>query len=259
MSINRCVRIALLVLAGVAFGASASAQNPAQLPVGKTVGGQTTEAQPGTFRFNAPSAGSLAVAVKADSDVSLAIVDVDGQTLADGTADNDLFGDTGSEQLIVTLPEAGEYRVQVKLVSGNSTKFQIGAGWIAMAGFARTVDPDRRPSMAAALEVGQGREDSLDEGAGDNWDWFVVTPKTAGTLTVITRSTNDSSPDLAIELYTANDLSTPAVRADDDQQGKTTNESATIDVTAGAKLYVKITGAVGGASGPYRLTSSLVQ
>jgi hypothetical protein len=147
----------------------------------------------------------------------------------------------------------------VKLVSGSSTKFQIGAGWIAMAGFARATDPDRRPSMAAAIEIGQGREDSLDEDSGDNWDWFVVTPKTAGTLTVITRSTADSSPDLAIELYTAGDLSTPAVRADDDQQGKTTNESATIDVTAGSKVYVKITGAVGGASGPYRLTSSLVQ
>lgn len=259
MHTNRCLRIALLVLAGVAYGASASAQNPAQLPVGKTTAGQATEAQPGTFRFTAPAAGVLTVAVSAESDVSLAVTDVDGQALPNGTADGDLFGNVGNEQLTVTLPEAGEYRVQVRLVEGRSTKFQIGAGWIAMTAFARASDPDRRPSMAASLDVGQSREDALNAASGDSWDWFTVTPKTAGTLTVILRSVNDSSPDLAIELYTAKDMATPAVRSDDDQQGNTTNESASVDVAAGEKVFIKVLGAAGDATGPYRLASSLIQ
>jgi cobalamin synthase len=50
--------------------------------------------------------------------------------------------------------------------------------------FERPGDADRRPSLTTQLVTGRSHEDGLAD-AGDYWDWFVVTPTTAGTLTVI--------------------------------------------------------------------------
>lgn len=252
-------RVVLLALAAAAYGVAANAQQPAQLPIGKTIAGQTSDDTPAVYRFTAPAAGVLSVAAQSDQDISIAIIDVDGQGVPDGTADRDLFGATGNEQLAVTLSEPGEYRVQIRLVSGDAAKFQVGAGWIAMPGFARASDPDRRPTMATAVEIGQSREDSLDSDAGDAWDWFRVTPKAAGTLTVILRSVNDSSPDLALEVYSAKDFATHIARSDDDLQGNNTNESVSVDVVAGEPVYIKVVSAIGSADGPYRLASSLIE
>ena len=239
--------------------AAASAQVSPALPLGKNAQGKVESRTPTVYVFKAASAGVLTVAIHAASDVTLTVTDVDGQALPDGMSDQDLFGSGGNEQLMVSLPEAGEYRVVVELLdSGNST-FEIGGAWIPMAAFARDSDPDRRPSQARAIDIGQSLEETLDSDAGDTWDWYVVTPKTAGTLTVILRSVNDNSPDLALELYLEDDLTDHVVRSDDDLQGNTTNESATIDVTAGQKVYVKVLGATGGPTGPYRLASSLIQ
>lgn len=260
MPATRCVPVVLLAFAATAYGAAAHAQTPAPLPTGKVAPGQTSDAAPAVYRFSAPAAGVLTVAVQADEDVSLLVTDAEGQALPDGTADRDLFGSAGNEQITVTLPEPGEYRVHVRMYGSGASKFQVGSSWIAMPGFARTnLDPDRRPSLATAIEPGQSREDTLNSSEGDAWDWFLITPKTGGTLTVILRSVNDSSPDLALELYSEKDLSKPVVRSDDDLQGNTTHESATIDVAAGEKVYVKVVGAVGNAAGPYRLASSLIQ
>lgn len=253
-------RLLLLAAAAIVAGpAVAHAQAPASLPVGKTTAGQVSNRTPTVYRFNAQAAGVLTVAVHAEADVTLTVTDQDGQALPDGSSDRDLFGSGGNEQVSVTVPEAGEYRVQVALLDGSSTKFEIGAGWIVMAAFAREADPDRRPTLGTALDIGRSHEDKLDGDAGDNWDWFSITAKTSGTLTVILRSVNDDSPDLALELYSSDELAKPSVRSDDDLQGNTTNESATMDVKAGQKVYVKVMGATGSASGPYRLASSLIQ
>lgn len=254
--------VRLFVLTAAAFAAGTavlSAQTPAQLPVGKTTSGTVSSSAPAVYRFTAPSAGALSVAVHADSDVTLKVTDADGQQLPNGSSDQDLFGSGGNEQLMVTVPDRGEYRVEVALFGGGNAKFEIGAGWIAMAAFARPADTDGRPSQATALEVGRSHEDSLDSDAGDSWDWFSITPKTSGSLTVILRSVNNDSPDLALELYTADKLSEHAVRSDNDLQGNTTNESATIDVKAGERIYVKVLGATGSPSGRYRVASSLIE
>lgn len=254
------LHLSVLTAAVFAAGTAAlSAQTPAQLPVGKTTSGQVSTSAPAVYRFSAPSAGSLSVAVHSESDVTIRVTDEDGQTLPDGTSDQDLFGAGGNEQIIVALPERGEYRVEVAAFSGGGARFEIGAGWIAMTGFARPGDPDGRPSRATALDVARNHEDALDSDGGDSWDWFVITPKTSGSLTVILRSVDDNSPDLALEVYTGDNLSEHAVRSDNDLQGNTTNESATVDVKAGEKVYVKVLGAVGGASGRYRLASSLIE
>lgn len=234
-------------------------QSPGSLPVGTTATGQVSNGSPAVFGFTAPSAGVLTVAVHAASDVALTVTDVDGQTLPDGATDRDLFGSGGNEQLMVSIPEGGEYRVVVELLGNGNSAFDIGGAWIAMAAFARPSDPDGRPSQAVAIDIGQSLEDSLDTDQGDSWDWFVVTAKAAGTLTVILRSITDDSPDLALELYLDDDLTDYVVRSDDDLQGNTTNESATVDVKAGQKVYVKVLGATGGPTGAYRLASSLIE
>ncbi len=254
------VRVLLFGAAAiVAVPAVTEAQAPTALPVGKTTAGQANNRTPTVYRFTAPSAGVLSVAVHAEADVTLTVTDEDGQALPDGSSDRDLYGSGGNEQVMVALPERGEYRVQVALLDGNSTKFDLGAGWIAMPAFARASDPDRRPTQGAALDVGRSHEDGLNGDEGDNWDWFAITAKTSGTLTVILRSVNDSSPDLALELYTADDLTEHAARSDNDLQGNTTNESATIDVKAGQKIFVKVVGATGNPSGRYRLASSIIE
>jgi hypothetical protein len=259
MSIHHtyCRSLVVAVAAVVLWPTVATAQTA--LPVGKTLAGQVSNSAPTIYRFNAPAAGVLTVAVHADSDVTLTVTDQDGQELPDGSSDRDLYGAGGNEQVSVTLPEGGEYRVAIKLLSGNASKFELGAGWIAMPAFARATDPDRRPSLARAVDIGRSHEDALDGAAGDNWDWFVLTAKTSGTLTVILRSVNDDSPDLALELYTAENLTEPSVRSDDDLQGNNTNESATVDVKAGQKIFVKVAGLSTSASGRYRLASSIIQ
>lgn len=254
------VRVLLVAAAAiVAVPAASQAQAPAALPVGKTTAGQVSSSAATVYRFTAPAAGVLSVAVHADADVTLKVTDQDGQALPDGSSDRDLYRAGGNEQVMVGIPERGEYRVQVELLGGTSSKFEIGAGWIAMPAFARATDADRRPTQGAALEVGRSHEDALNGDEGDYWDWFVITAKTSGTLTVILRSVNDDSPDLALELYTAEDLTEHAARSDNDLQGNTTNESATVDVKAGQKIYVKVLGATGNPSGRYRLASSIIE
>jgi hypothetical protein len=253
--------LSVFVVAGLVSGpAVVSAQTPAALPLGKSASGQVTSKASTTYRFDASTPGVLSVALNADADVTLTVTDADGQALPEGSSDQDLFGSTGNEQVMVTLREAGQYRVVVRLLDGGTSRFDIGAAWIAMPSWASTVsDPDRRPSLARPLEVGRSHEDALDADGGDNWDWFVITPKTSGTLTVILRATNDESPDLALELFTDDDLARASVRSDDDLQGRNTNESATVDVKAGQKVLVKVSGATSRPEGPYRIASSLIE
>lgn len=252
-------RFFLLASAIVLAAAVGAAQAPAPLPLGKLDNGQVVEGTPVLYQFRAETAGVLSVAVKGGADLALSVIDADGQQIPDGSSDRDLFGSNGTEQMIVTIGEAGTYRVQVRLLDGSSSKFEVGASWIPMASLARPGDPDRRPSLAKELEIGRAQEDQLAADSGDFWDWYVVTPKTGGTLTVVLRPVADSKVDLALELYSAAELAKPIVRSDDDLQGNSANESATIDVTAGQKVYVKVLGATSEPNGRYRLATSLIQ
>jgi hypothetical protein len=244
----------------MAVFASLSAQQAGTaLPVGKTEAGQATDKAAATYQFKAASAGVLTVAVVGDGDIEIAILDEDGQPLKDGVSDDDLFGSTGNEQVKVTFTEAGTYRVQVRTVDGGSSKFQIGASWISMPALARPADPDRRPGQARALEIGKPYEDSIDTDQGDPWDWFVYTPAQAGTLALILRPITKESFDLTLETFAAGDFTKPTASSDQDLQGHAANESISIDVTAGQKVYVKVYAGFGDATGKYRLSSSLIR
>lgn len=247
--LSLCCAVGVCGLTGLAVQAT-------PLPIGKVESGLTTSEKPAVFEFNAASAGLLSVAVQGDGDIALMVVDEDGQAVPDGSSDRDLNGSSGAEQVLVTITEAGTYRVQVKLLDGQG-KFQIGAAWIPFPARARPSDPDKRPATARAIETGRSYEDSLDAAGGDSWDWFVFTPKNGGTLTVVLRPLADSKIDLQLDVYTTADFSRPTVRSDQDLQENPANESGTVDVTAGQKVYVKVS-SLGGA-GKYRLTSSLIQ
>ena len=234
-------------------------QAASALPIGKTDAGQASDKAAATYQFKAATAGVLTVAVVGDGDLEITITDEDGQAVQDGTSDKDMFGSTGTEQASVTLTEPGAYRVQVRTVDGGVSKFQIGASWISMPGLARPSDPDKRPSQARALDVGKAHEDSIDTDKGDPWDWFVYTPAQAGTLTIILRPVSKESFDLTLETYAAGDFTKATASSDQDLQGHAANESISLDVPAGQKVYVKIYAGFGSATGKYRLSSSLIR
>lgn len=236
----------------------AAAQAPAPLPLGTTLNGQVSNAAPTVYGIEVPTAGVLSIAVLGDADLTLTVMDGDGQVVPEGSTDRDLFGSSGTEQLMVTLAEPGEYRIQVKLLDSGTARFEIGTSWIPMAALARPSDPDRRPSTATPLEVGRSHEDSLASASGDHWDWFVFTPATAGSLTVILRPTGETV-DLVLEMYAADDLSEPVLRSDQDLQDNTANESGTLDVQANNRVFVKVLGAGSNTNGSYRISSSLIQ
>lgn len=261
MTTNRRVYVSMLCAAGLlaASGLVGAAPQGQALPLGKPGAGTATKETPAVYQFTAATAGVLTVTVKGSGDLYLVIKDADGQTVNDGTADRDLMNSTGTEQLTVTLTEGGLYRVHVHQQDAGESAFQIGAAWLSFPGFAVAPDPDKRPATARPLAIGAGHEDTLDSAAGDRWDWFVFTPATAGALTVILRPVGDADIDLLLEVYLGDKLEEPVAKSDQDLQGNTANESATIDVQPGQKVFVKVAGAQSRVTGRYRLSSSLIQ
>ena len=75
-----------------------------------------------------------------------------------------------------------------------------------------STDPDRRPSSAAAAQVGKAIEDPLNSKTGDGWDWSVMKSAQAGTLVVVTRSLGEGEPTRARGVPGGN-FSQPAQRS----------------------------------------------
>src|SRR5690606_35505339 len=96
--------------------------------------------------------------------------------------------------------------------------FEISGAFIANSAFGGTPDPDRRPSRANALKVGDTRNDSVNTDEGDNWDWFLIKADFTGTVVVTTRVFGEDSGDLAMSAYIGTDYREPAVRSDQDIQ-----------------------------------------
>jgi len=234
---------------------SMAAQAPAPLPMGAPAQGKVGDA-PVEYAVAAKTAGVLSVAVQGTSDLSLQLVDEDGQVLPDGSTDRDLNGNEGTELLSATVTEPGAYRLRVRS-GGSGGTFQIAGSFMSFPAFQRPGDPDRRPATAKAGAVGKALEDGLDPGAGDNWDWWVLKAPEAGTLTVVTRQVGTGdAPDLVLEVFTDADFADAKNRSDQDLQGNSANESATVQVTAGQAVHVKVSSNFGRAA-KYRLSSSL--
>lgn len=250
------------ILCAAVFAASSlvgAAPQGRALPIGKPGTGSATRATPAVYEFTAATAGVLTVVVKGSGDLYLVIRDAEGQTVNDGIADRDLMNSTGIEQLTVTLTEGGLYRVHVHQQEDGEATFEIGGAWVSFPGFTVASDPDRRPATAQPLAIGASHEDSLDSAAGDRADWFVLTPATAGALTVILRPVADADVDLQLEVFLGDNFEQPVAKSDQDLQGNTANESVTIDVQSGQKVFVRVSGAQSRVAGRYRISTSLIQ
>jgi hypothetical protein len=240
----------------VMMAVSAAAQAPVPLPMGAPAQG-TVSASPAEYAITAKSAGVLSVAVQGQGDLSLQLVDEDGQVLPNGSADRDLNGDEGTELLSATVSEPGSYRVRVRLQGGDKSTFTIAGSFLAFPPFQRPSDPDRRPGSAKPVNVGRAYEDGLDPEAGDSWDWFVLKSTEAGTLTVVTRQLgNGDAPDLVLEVYTEGKFTDAQDRSDQDLQNNSASESVSVQVTAGEPVHVRVSGNFSKAA-KYRLSSSL--
>lgn len=244
------------LLSALALAAPTAAQAPTPLPTSGAVQGTVGDA-PTEYTLVARNAGVLTVAVQGAGDLALTLMDEDGQVLPDGSSDRDLNGSEGTELLSARLTEAGTYRVAVRLQGGSQSAFTIAASYLEFPAFQQAGDPDRRPALAKAAQVGKPQEDSLEPERGDSWDWFVLKPAQAGTLTVVTRASgSDDPPDLALEIYTDGNFSASADRSDQDMQGNAANESVSVNVRAGQPVHVKVSSNFS-RGGKYRLSSSL--
>ncbi len=230
-----------------------------QLELGGVTTSSTSTNKVAQFAFNAPSAGVLTVVIRSigESDLVLTVSDQDGQPLPEARSDQDLGGDSGAEQLAVTIPRAGTYLVQVEPFGSGDARFNIGASWITFPDLEVPPDPNGSPSNATAIRAGQQPlQESLDGTAGDYWDWFVFTAEQAGTVTVTTRSDDG---DLVLEAYDAGDYGEPVERSDQDLQGTSGNEALTLIVSAGQKVYFKVKAWNEGAQIAYRLQVGFMQ
>ena len=258
--IVRCLLAAALLPAAL-LPAATAAQQP--LPLGSTAAGSLTSDMPAQYTVEFDGPGFLAVVVRADDpddDLVLLVTDDEGQVLPSGRSDSDLNGQVGAEQLLVQIPWGGSYRVVVEqFYSSGSVGFQVGASFLASPLAEAEPDPDGKPGGAIALAVDETHDDSIDPAAGDGWDWYAITAETAGVLTILTRSVDDTGGDLRIDVYRADDLREAVEGSDQDQSGVMTNESVTIDVAAGETVYVKVAPSFAANSAvAYRIASGLI-
>ncbi len=232
---------------------TADAWSQQQLTLGSVTSAMTGgNDSPAVFAFNAQTAGVLTVVVRGqgDADLVLDVTDSLGQLLPEGNSDQDLNGDSGAEQVAVTIPMAGDYKVEVG-AWGAGGPFEIAAGWISYPGLAREPDPDGLPTDATELVPGTPIDDQIDPPSGDLWDWYKITATSAVVITVLTEAPEG---DLVIELYFDGEFGDYENRSDQDLGSVTGNESMTVQAEAGQTYYFKIAPAFGSAEAiPYRI------
>lgn len=213
----------------------------APLPIGTRGQGSTDAATPARFRFSPTATGLLTIAVSGTVDLGIRVTDVDGQVLPGGDGDIDYAGKPGLEFLGVPLSVVEPITIEVNSVSGEAGAFTITAGYLTEPAFAIPADPDRRPSLAQSLAVGESHRDALDPNGGDRWDWYTITAQEDGSLVFVTRADGDGDPgDIALELYLGDDVSMPTTQSDNDLQDVATNESVTVNVRKGDTVYLKV-------------------
>lgn len=227
------------------------------LPVGLTAMGTTSTNAVASFEFQATSAGILTAAVRSasETDLVLLVTDADGQVLPEGRSDQDLGGNAGAEQLVITLPHAGTYFVRVEPFGSGLGEFHIGASWLAFAQLEQPRDADGSPTSAGTLMVGEPLSDMIDGSTGDFWDWFSVRLEQGGLLTVATRA---EEGDLILEAFNQGEYGEAMERSDQDLQGVAGNEAITITVTPGQTVYFKVSAFSAGTVISYRLTAGLI-
>lgn len=230
------------------------------LQPGTTVEGNVSGDGVGEYRVRVPGPGFLTVIARSrgGADIRLVIRDDEGQVLPGGEVDGDVGGDLGAEQLVLTIPGAGDYLVAVETYAMSGASFTVGASFLASDLVAAAPDPDGKPSGARALAVGENHEDGIDPAGGDAYDWYRLDVDQSGVLTVLTRSDGDG--DLRIDLFADGAFTDPVETSDQDENGMLGNESVSIDVSPGDTWWVRVgPSQLGyGSAASYRLASGLI-
>jgi hypothetical protein len=211
------------------------------LPMNTTVSGTLGNGgEAAKYSFTATSAGLLTVAANAPSDITLAVMDEDGQMLREGAIDRDHAGNVGREYGTVVIPRAGKYAIEVRgLDASGAVSFTVGGSFLAMAALEMPEDPDGRPANAKAIQPGAVIEDAVHPDEGDAADWYSVTAETAMTLVIVTR-VEEEGGDLVLEAFSANNMAESIGRSDQDLRGNAGNESMTLEMRAGETVKFKV-------------------
>lgn len=246
------VRLALVASLVVA---PLSLQAATNLVFGKSLEGRVGESS--EYSLQASGAGLLTLALHGDADLNIHVMDQDGQLLPDGQIDSDQFGNTGLESGLITIPYAGTYLVRVQSMGGGSEPYELQAGFLPFAPFAREPDSDGRPGLARKLNVGQSLEDSVNGDEGDHRDWYTMTAPSTGTFTIVTRG-NDEGGDIAMEAYLAGNFNEAVARSDQDAQDNAANESISLSVEKGDVVHVRVYGVFSGGAA-YRISAGFME
>jgi hypothetical protein len=246
---------AALAVAAALLPAVLGAQTP--LPLGRTVEASLSSGSI-EYAFPAKEAGFLAVVVRSSGgeDLALKVTDSEGQLLPDGSSDMDMNGSVGAEQLLIAIPSAGDYAVEVRCYD-ESASFKLSATFLPSALAAAPDDPDGRPSGAVELAAGANHDDALDPAVGDRADWYRIRVDKSGVLTVLTRAEGEG--DLRLERYVAPEFAEPEDSADEDRDGVMGNESLTLDVSVGDVVLIKVVPSFAGSTAvAYRISSGII-
>ena len=251
---TRSALLALLVTGVLVMPVSTQTR----LPIGTTEAVQAPPGGSAEIEYDAAGPGFLAVVVRSTGgeDVRIAVTDTDYQTLPGAASDHDLNGDVGAEQLLVTIPYAGTYRVLVETFGGGGANFEVGGTFLPSDLASADPDPDGLPSTSSELPVGETREDSIEPAVGDSWDWFRLPIDAGGVLTVFTRA---AEGDLRLDLYEDGAYRDALNSSDQDLDGVYGNESVTWNVSPGSTVFVRVSAALGGGDRvAYRIGSGLI-
>lgn len=253
MRIARFFAVATAVALVFTVTGTTDAWSQQQLTLGAVTSAVTGESNsPSVFAFNAETAGVLTVVVReqGDADLLLDVTNFLGQRLPEGHSDQDLNGHGGAEQVGVTIPIAGDYKVEVG-AWGAGGSFDIAAGWISYPAVSREPDPNGLPTDATDLVRGTLVDDQIDPSSGDLWDWYKIAATSAVVITVLTEAPEG---DRVIELYNGGEFGDYENRSDQDLGGVNGNELMTVQAQAGQTYYFKIAPAFeSGQTIPYRI------
>jgi hypothetical protein len=252
----------LFALAGL-IASSGDALAQTDLPVGETRTGSTPGGGPAEYLFESDSPGFLTVFVRGTTgggDLVLSVTDEEYQTLSNGRSDQDFGEDLGAEQVMLTLPAAGRYRVLVDApYGGDEIGFDIGATFLETRLAEAPADPDGRPSQAMELAVGATHSDVIEPEKGDGWDWYRITASGDGVLTVLTRADDMDEGDVKLELFREGSFRAAELVSDQDEGDVFTNESLNVDVIAGQTVYVRVSPPLSlGRRAAYRVVTALI-
>ncbi|MEM6756644.1 MAG: hypothetical protein AAF586_05705 [Planctomycetota bacterium] len=245
-------------IAACVLGHGAMAELGQPLPITAPAEVMVSEQKPAMFVFEAKQAGGLGLILRSDSgvDVAAELCDDTGQAVYYGYLDGDWYEHKGWEQGMLPIPRSGVYRLYIDSLKGSG-KVSVLASVMQQPLNAIPEDPLGRPDTAAAVELGAWMSESIRPKRGDRRDWYVIDSPRKGVLTAALRG--QTGVDLTLALFTERELRKPLVFANQTSEDDRGHESATLDVTEGERVYLRVAGWEERDAGDYRLLVGFVE